>query len=93
VVLREGVALDEQMTARIKKVIREALSARHVPDPIVQIKEVPRTLSGKKLELPVKRLLLGMALDKVASRDALANPASLDFFVEFAKTTHKVLHD
>ena len=86
VVLRDGVELDEPMQKRIKLAIREALSARHVPDPIVACREIPRTLSGKKLELPVKRLLLGMPIEKVASKDAMANPASLDFYVEFAKS-------
>jgi acetoacetyl-CoA synthetase len=85
VVLRDGLSLDEALTKRIKSVIRDALSARHVPEPIVQVAEIPRTLSGKKLELPVKRLLLGMPIERVASRDAMANPKSLDFFVEFAK--------
>lgn len=86
VVLREGIELDETLTLRIRQVIREALSARHVPDPIIAISEVPRTLSGKKLELPVKRLLLGMPVEKVVNRDAMSNPASMDFFVEFART-------
>jgi len=86
VVLRPGLELDAALIARIKQVIRDALSARHVPEPILRIDEVPRTLSGKKLELPVKKLLLGASLDKVANRDAMANPASLDFFIEFART-------
>jgi acetoacetyl-CoA synthetase len=89
VVLRSGVNLDEGLTVRIKKVIREALSARHVPEPIVQVDEVPRTLSGKKLELPVKRLLLGMPVEKVVNRDAMSNPSSLDFFVKFARTIER----
>jgi acetoacetyl-CoA synthetase len=89
VVLREGVQLDPAMERRIKAVIRDALSPRHVPDPIVAVKEIPRTLSGKKLELPVKRLLLGMPIEQVASKDAMANPASLDFYVEFANSMSK----
>ncbi len=93
VVLREGMVLDEPMTARIKRVIRDALSARHVPDPVLQVSEIPRTLSGKKLELPVKRLLLGMPIEKVANRDAMANPNSFEFFVEFAKKMPGATHD
>ena len=60
-------------------------SARHVPDEVYAIDEVPRTLTGKKMELPVRKLLLGAAVEKVASADAMANPRSLDFFVELAK--------
>jgi acetoacetyl-CoA synthetase len=84
VVLRPGVALDDALKQRIVARIREALSARHVPDEIIAIPEVPRTLSGKKMELPIKKLLLGHPLEKVAHPDAMANPASLDWFVEFA---------
>jgi acetoacetyl-CoA synthetase len=55
-----------------------------VPNEIFQVAEIPRTLSGKKVELPVKKLLLGHALDKIANPDAMANPGSLQWFVEFA---------
>jgi acetoacetyl-CoA synthetase len=84
VVLRAGVVLNDELRQRINARIREALTARHVPDEIFAIDEVPRTLSGKKMELPVKRLLLGHPLEKVAHADAMANPASLDWFVDFA---------
>jgi acetoacetyl-CoA synthetase len=85
VVLRPGVVLDEALKARIKASIRTLASARHVPDEVYAIDEVPRTLTGKKLELPVRKLLLGAPLEKVASPDAMANPGSLGFFVELAK--------
>ena len=85
VVLRPGVALDESLKAHINARIRAALSARHVPDEIIAIAEVPRTLSGKKMELPVKKLLLGQPVQKVAHADAMANPASLAWFVAFAQ--------
>jgi len=85
VVLRPGVELDEALKARSVERIRNALSARHVPSGIVAIAEVPRTLSGKKMELPIKRLLLGHPLEKVARADAMANPASLAWFVDFAR--------
>ncbi|HTN50605.1 MAG TPA: acetoacetate--CoA ligase [Burkholderiaceae bacterium] len=85
VVLREGSALDDALTQRIAERIRQALSARHVPNEIIAIADVPRTLSGKKMELPIKRLLLGYPLEKVAHADAMANPASLAWFAEFAR--------
>jgi acetoacetyl-CoA synthetase len=85
VVLRPGYALDEALKARIRECIRTRASARHVPDDVLAIAEVPRTLTGKKMELPVRRLLLGAPADKVASPDAMANPASMDWFAEFAK--------
>ncbi len=84
VVLRPGHELTPQLAATLRDKIKVALSARHVPNEIFQVAEVPRTLSGKKMELPVKKLLLGHALDKIANPDAMANPASLQWFVEFA---------
>jgi acetoacetyl-CoA synthetase len=84
VVLRDGTELDEELTAQIKRRVREDCSPRHVPDEIVAIKEIPRTLSGKVLELPVKRILMGTDPEKAASRDSLQNPAALDFFVSWA---------
>jgi acetoacetyl-CoA synthetase len=84
VVLPEGRTLDAALTERIKGNIRGGLSSRHVPNSVLQIDEVPRTLSGKKMEVPIKKLLLGHPLDKVANTDAMANPASLDWFARFA---------
>ncbi|RYY95936.1 MAG: acetoacetate--CoA ligase, partial [Comamonadaceae bacterium] len=84
VVLRPGVMLDDATRAKINGAIRTALSPRFVPDAIVQVAEVPRTLSGKKQELPIKKLLLGQPLDKVVNRDAMANPGCLDWYVGFA---------
>ncbi len=84
VVLAEGEALDDALQGEIKARIRERCSPRHVPDQVLQIAEVPRTLSGKVLEVPVKRILTGTAPEKAASRDSLANPAALDYFVELA---------
>ena len=85
VVLREGLVLDEALNKRIKQVIREALSARHVPNDVFQVSAIPRTLSGKKMELPVKKLLLGAEPDGVLKRDAMANADSVDWFVELAR--------
>jgi acetoacetyl-CoA synthetase len=56
-----------------------------VPNDIFQVAEIPRTLSGKKQELPIKKLLLGQPIEKVVNKDAMANPASLDWFVELAQ--------
>jgi acetoacetyl-CoA synthetase len=84
VVLREGVELDDELRAEIKRRVREQCSPRHVPDEVFQIHEVPRTLSGKVLEVPVKRILTGTPPDQAASRDSLANPGALDYFVELA---------
>ena len=85
VVLREGATLDDELTAQIKRRIREDCSPRHVPNEIRQIDEVPRTLSGKVLEVPVKRILMGADPQLAASVDSLANPRSLDYFIEMAK--------
>ncbi|HEY7255668.1 MAG TPA: acetoacetate--CoA ligase [Solirubrobacterales bacterium] len=84
VVLREGADLDEELRTEIVRRIRETCSPRHVPDEIFAIPEVPRTLSNKVLEVPVKRILMGTAPEKAASRDSLANPAALDWFVDLA---------
>jgi acetoacetyl-CoA synthetase len=84
VVLREGAALDEDLQKTIKRRIREDCSPRHVPNEILAIDEVPRTLSGKVLEVPVKKILMGTAPTQAASVDSLANPRSLDYFVSLA---------
>jgi acetoacetyl-CoA synthetase len=84
VVMRPGHELTPALEATLRNRIKLALSARHVPNEIFQVTEVPRTLSGKKMELPVKKLLLGQPIDKVANPDAMANPASLQWFVDFA---------
>jgi acetoacetyl-CoA synthetase len=84
VVARAGRVIDDDLRARINERIRSALSARHVPNAIIEAPAIPYTLSGKKLEVPVKKLLLGHAPEKVASRDALADPQAFDWFVDFA---------
>jgi acetoacetyl-CoA synthetase len=84
VVLREGVELSEELKREIGRRVRERCSPRHVPDEVFQIAAVPRTLSGKVLEVPVKRILMGTPPEQAASRDSLANPAALDYFVELA---------
>lgn len=84
VVLREGAELDEDLERRIARRIREDCSPRHVPNEVRVIAEVPRTLSGKVLEVPVKRILMGIDPDKAASRDSLANPKALEPFIALA---------
>ncbi|GGC57898.1 acetoacetate--CoA ligase [Chelatococcus reniformis] len=84
VVLRDGATLDDRLAGAINVRIRQALSARHVPNAIVAAPAVPYTLSGKKLEVPIKKLLLGHAASGIANRDAMANPTSLDWYIAFA---------
>jgi acetoacetyl-CoA synthetase len=84
VVLRDGAELDDDLVKSVRTRVREDCSPRHVPNSIQQIDEVPRTLSGKVLEVPVKRILMGEDPEKAASRDSLANPEALDWFVEYA---------
>jgi acetoacetyl-CoA synthetase len=84
VVLLEGTELDEGLRREIARRVREQCSPRHVPDEVFAIAEVPRTLSGKVLEVPVKRILMGTPAERAASRDSLANPAALDYFTEMA---------
>ncbi|MDE4175050.1 acetoacetate--CoA ligase [Phaeobacter sp. PT47_59] len=86
VVLAEGQVLDDALRDKIKNAIRSAVSARFVPDEINVVPEIPRTLSGKKLEVPVKKLLLGGDPAKVVNRDSMANPDSFDVFIGYAKT-------
>jgi acetoacetyl-CoA synthetase len=85
VVLRAGEALTEALKSRINSGIRERLSARHVPNDIISVADVPRTLTGKKMELPIKKLMLGQPIAKIANPDAMANPGSLTFYARFAE--------
>jgi len=85
VALRDGAALDDSLQGRIRQALREQVSPRHVPDEIVQIEQVPYTLSGKKLEVPVRKILLGMDPGAAANPGALRNPEALDFFMAFAQ--------
>lgn len=85
VVLRPGAGLDDALRQRIAGALRQSLSARHVPSEMFAVPEIPRTMSGKRMELPVKKLLLGMRVEEVANRDAMANPDSLGWFLDFAR--------
>ncbi|MCH8180140.1 MAG: acetoacetate--CoA ligase [Proteobacteria bacterium] len=85
VVLRPGLTLDEALKARLHAAIQQALSPRFVPDVMLQAPEIPRTLSGKKQEVPIKKLFLGQPLERVVNRDAMANPQCLGWYEEMAR--------
>ena len=85
VVLRPGTTLDDALKAKLNNAIKVALSPRFIPNDIFQVAEIPRTLSGKKQELPIKKLMLGQPLEKVVNKDAMANPGCLDWYVALAK--------
>jgi acetoacetyl-CoA synthetase len=85
VVLTEGAQLDDDLKNRIKGSIRERTSPRHVPNEIFAVPDVPKTLNGKKLEVPVKKILSGTPPDEAASRGSLSNPESLDRFAELSR--------
>jgi acetoacetyl-CoA synthetase len=85
VVLRDDAALDDELIRRIAKRVRDDCSPRHVPSDVHAIDAVPRTLSGKALEIPVKRILMGADPDAVVSRESLANPEALDRFVAMSR--------
>jgi acetoacetyl-CoA synthetase len=85
VVLRQGLVLDEALKDKIRSRIRSDVSPRHVPDEILAIEQVPTTLSGKKMEVPIRKILLGYPLEQAANPDAMRNPESIQFFVELAQ--------
>ena len=89
VVLKEGTVLDQDLKKQLKQQVRDNCSPRHIPDDIYEIKDVPRTLNGKKLEVPIKNILIGKSLNDAVSKDALSNPESLDFFIQFAQEIEK----
>ncbi|MEZ4826719.1 MAG: acetoacetate--CoA ligase [Bacteroidia bacterium] len=86
VVLKEGEMLNDSLKKQINQALRTQFSPRHVPDEIYQTNEIPYTISGKKMETPVKKILMGVPVTKAASKDAMKNPESLDYFVQFART-------
>jgi acetoacetyl-CoA synthetase len=86
VTLEDGAVLDDALRAKIADRLRRQYTARHVPDRIIQVAAIPVTLTGKKMEVPVRKILLGTPPDQAANRNAMANPASLDAFAEYAGT-------
>ncbi len=89
VAVNNGVELDDQLRQEIKKTLRSEYSPRHVPDEIIEVEDIPYTISGKKLEAPVKKILMGIDIDKAANPDSMKNPESLDFFVDFRERLRK----
>ncbi|HEX6453932.1 MAG TPA: acetoacetate--CoA ligase [Trebonia sp.] len=86
VTLAEGHVLDERIEAEIRAKLRKEYTPRHVPDKIIQVPSIPVTLTGKKLEVPVRRILMGVPADKAANTSAMADPAALDAFLDYART-------
>jgi acetoacetyl-CoA synthetase len=84
--LKPGRELDEALRRRVANVLRSAYTPRHVPDRIIAVPEIPHTLTGKKMEVPVRRILMGASPDRVLNRNAMANPTTLDFFVAYANS-------
>jgi len=84
--LADGVALDEELKKKINNRLRAEYTPRHIPDKIYQVPAIPYTISGKRMEVPVRRILTGVPLAKAANLDAMANPAALDFFIDYART-------
>jgi len=82
---RGHTGIDDALRRRLLEALRTRLSARHLPNEIYAIPDVPRTISGKKMEVPVKKILLGQAVEKSVNRDSMANPASIDWFVAFGR--------
>jgi acetoacetyl-CoA synthetase len=86
VTLDDGAILDDDLRRRIIDLLRSQYTARHVPDRIIQVPAIPVTLTGKKMEVPVRKILLGVPPEEAANRNAMANPRSLDAFAAFART-------
>jgi acetoacetyl-CoA synthetase len=85
VVMKSGYALDEELKLRIRMSLRTKYSPRHVPDEIYAVPDIPYTISGKKMETPVKKILMGIDPEAAASRDTMRNPDALLFFVPFVR--------
>jgi acetoacetyl-CoA synthetase len=78
--------LNDDIKSKINSQLKTEYSPRHVPDEIIEVQDIPYTISGKKMEAPIKKILLGMPLEKSINFDAMSNPESVDFFIRFAKT-------
>ncbi len=85
--LQPGLTLNEEIIGQIRQSLRENFTPRHVPDEVLQIDEVPYTMTGKKLETPVKKILMGFAIEKSVNRDAMRNPETIDYFIVLSKKT------
>jgi acetoacetyl-CoA synthetase len=89
IVLSEGAVLDDALKQKIRARLRQEVSPRHVPNEILAVEEVPRTLSGKKMEVPVRKILMGFPLEQAANLDAMRNPESIRFFADLAQAIQK----
>ena len=85
--LQKGVTLSEDLTREIKQTIRNEYTPRHVPDEIIVVDDIPYTISGKKTESPVKKILMGQPLERAVNKDALRNPQAMDFFIKMARSS------
>ncbi len=85
VVMAPGHRLTDELKHKIRQTLRQECSPRHVPDDVIEVPAIPYTISGKKMETPVKKILMGFPMEKAAKRDSTKNPEALDFFVAFAK--------
>lgn len=83
---RNNVPLDDEIADQIRAQIRREYSPRHVPDKIIQVAAIPYTLTGKKMEVPVRRILMGVPAERAANRSAMANVEALDYFIDYART-------
>jgi acetoacetyl-CoA synthetase len=83
--LRPGLKLTPEIEAKINSSLRREYTPRHVPEKIFQVDDIPMTLSGKKMEVPVRKILMGVAPEKAANKDTMANPQALDFFIDYAR--------
>ena len=83
--LANGLELDDDIDQKIRKTLKEQYSPRHVPEKIYQVDDIPYTLTGKKMEVPVRKILMGIPEEKAANRNVMSNPVSLDYFIRFAK--------
>ncbi|HLR76792.1 MAG TPA: hypothetical protein VK106_03975, partial [Balneolaceae bacterium] len=86
VIMQEHETLNSEIKDKIRQSLRNEYSPRHVPDEIIAVQDIPYTLSGKKMEAPVKKILMGTPIEKVANKGAMRNPESLDFFVKQAQS-------
>ena len=84
--MKAGNKLSEAIKSKINTQLKTEYSPRHVPDEIIEVADIPYTISGKKMEAPIKKILLGMPLEKSINFDAMRNPESVEFFIEFAKS-------
>jgi len=84
--LKAGVALGDELREKIRATLRREYSPRHVPDKVYAVDAIPYTLTGKKMEVPVRKILMGVAPERAANRDAVANPQALDYFIHYAQT-------